>query len=104
MFFEKKVTIFKKKDRETWKQIRDALKAAGIKGVRASHYSADSLCACGCGSKLDPRNFGAKGWIDRDVYFIDVKKNDEPRARAIIQERGLQAVIDDDPVGRLGRI
>ena len=47
MFFEKKVTIFKKKDRETWQRIREALKAEGFKGVRASHYFADTLCAGG---------------------------------------------------------
>ena len=37
MLFEKKVTIYKKKDRETWEKIRDVLKGAGLKGVSASH-------------------------------------------------------------------
>lgn len=104
MFFAKKVTIYKKKDRETWEKIRSALKESGIKGVRASSYSADSLCACGCGSKLDPRNFGAKGYIDRHVYFVDVKVEDEERAKKILTERGIEAVIDEDPLGKFGRI
>lgn len=47
MFFEKKVTIFKKKDRETWQNIKDTLKAEGFKCVRASHYFADALCVGG---------------------------------------------------------
>ena len=57
MWFRKKVTIFKRKDRVTWQKIADALKDAGLEGVKAGSYEADSLCACGCGSKLDPRNF-----------------------------------------------
>lgn len=104
MWFSKKVTIFKKKDRETWQAIKSLLKNAGLKGIRASHYSIDSLSACGCGSKLDPRNFGAKGFIDRYVYFVDVKEEDYARAKEVLAENGIEAVIDDDPRGRLGRV
>ncbi len=104
MFFEKKVTIFKKKDRETWQRIRDALKEDGFKGVRASHYFADTLCACGCGSRLDPRDFGANGRIDRDVYFVDVRKDDEEMALAALRTRGIGAVVEEDATGRLGRV
>ena len=102
--FEKKVTIFKKKDRAAWQRIKDALKEAGVNGVRAGHYPVESLYSCGCGSQLDPRNFGAKGRIDRDVYFIDVKKDDVSKAQAIIEEHGLQAVVDEDVVGRVVRL
>ena len=104
MWFAKKVTVFKKKDKETWQKIRDALKEAGLKGVRASSYSVDSLCACGCGSKLDPRNFGAKGFIDRHVYFVDVRADDEQRAKNILIERGIETFIEEDPLGKLGRM
>ena len=61
MLFDKKETIYKKKDRETWQQIKDVLKAGGIRGVSASHYAQDVVRAGGCGAKLDPRDFGAKG-------------------------------------------
>ena len=104
MFFSKKITIFKKKDRETWMKIKDALKNSGLKGVRAGHYSIDSLCACGCGSKLDPRDFGAKGKIDREVYFVDVNEKDSERAKNILSENGIETFVDDDPIGKLGRI
>lgn len=104
MFFEKKVTIFRKKDRAAWERIRGALKEAGLKGMRAGHYFADTLAACGCGSKLDPRNFGAKGRVDRDIYFIDVRERDAPQARAILADRGLEAVVEEDAIGRLGRV
>ena len=32
--FEKRVEIFKKRDKETWLQIKAALKDAGLRGVR----------------------------------------------------------------------
>ena len=104
MWFRKKVTIFQKKDKETWQRIKDVLKDAGIKGVRASHYSADTLCACGCGSKLDPRNFGAGGHMDRDIYHVEVREEDSERVRSIIAENGIDAVVESDPIGKLGRM
>ena len=104
LWFSKKVTIYKKKDRDTWQKIKLALKDAGLKGVRASSYATDSLCACGCGSKLDPRNFGANGYIDRHVYFIDVKVEDEARAKNILAERGIETLVAEDPLGKLGRV
>ncbi len=102
--FEKKVTVFKKKDRETWLKIRDVLRNSGFKGVRASSYLADSLSACGCGSKLDPRNFGVNGKIDRHVYFVDVKSEDADRARKILADNAIEAIVEADPVGKLGRM
>ena len=56
MFFEKKVTIFKKKDRGAWQQIKDALEGAGLNGVRSSHYPVDSLRPCGCGPRPDAKD------------------------------------------------
>ena len=89
MWFAKKITIFKRKDRETWQKIRELLKSEGFTGVRASHYPIDSLNACGCGAKVDPRNFGANGYIDRDVYFVDVREEDKERAQNIIASHGI---------------
>lgn len=103
MWFTKKVTVFQKKDRDTWLRVRDSLKSAGLEGVKAGHYEAESLRACGCGLKLDPRNFGAGGKIDREVYFVDVRQEDEERAKNILASCGLEAVVDE-PVGRLGRV
>ena len=104
MWFRKKVTIFERKDRDMWQKIRDALKSAGLDGVKAGSYEADTLCACGCGAKLDPRNFGAGGKIDRSIYYVEVLKEDEQKARSILAENGLAAVVDYDPVGKLGRM
>ena len=93
MLFEKKETIFKKKDRETWEQIRDVLKTAGLKGVSASHYAQDVVRAGGCGAKLDPRDFGAKGKADHDIYYIKVREADVEKAKELILQNGLVAEV-----------
>ena len=103
MWFTKRITVFQKKDRDTWQKVKDVLKSAGLDGVKAGHYEAESLRACGCGSKLDPRNFGAGGKIDRDIYYVDVRQEDEQRAKSILAENGIAAVIDE-PVGKFGRM
>ena len=104
MWFTKRATIFKRKDKDTWTKIKDILKAEGFTGVRASHYPIDSLNACGCGAKVDPRNFGANGYIDRDVYFVDVRQEDSERAKTLLASHGIEAAVDDDVLGKLGRM
>ncbi len=91
--FEKKTDIFRKKDRETWLKIKAALKEAGIKGVSAGHYLQDSVMAGGCGAKLDPRDFGAKGRIDHEIYFVKVKESQEEAAKAELIKRGIVAEV-----------
>jgi len=92
--FEKRETIFKKKDRETWKRIRQVLKEAGVK-ASAGHYLQESLLPCGCGSKLDPRDFGAKGKVDREIYFIKVRTEDVKTALEIIDRSGLKTEVTE---------
>ena len=93
--FEKKVLIFKKKDRETWQQIRELLKAEGFKGVSATHYFGDTVAAGGCGAKLDPRAFGGGKVVDRDIYRIEVRESDKDRALDTIRAHGIVPVVDD---------
>jgi hypothetical protein len=52
---------------------------------------------------LDPRDFGVKGRIDRDIYYVDVRKDDAERAAAVLQANGIDAVVEEDAVGQLGR-
>ncbi|MBE6909639.1 MAG: hypothetical protein E7474_08755 [Ruminococcaceae bacterium] len=94
--FEKHIDIFKKRDRETWLRIKSALKEAGLRGVRSGHYLQDVVLAGGCGAKLDPRDFGAKGKIDREIYWVSVIAADEERARDILRKNGIVAEIADD--------
>lgn len=96
--FEKRVEIFKKRDRETWLQIKAALKEAGLRGVRAGHYLQDVVMAGGCGAKLDPRDFGGKGKIDRDIYWVKVIEADREKALDILRKNGLVAGIEDENV------
>lgn len=94
--FEKRVEIFKKRDRETWQQIRDALKEAGLPGVKAGHYLQETVMGGGCGAKLDPRDFGGRGRIDRDIYWVKVLAADEDRAREILRRSGIVPVVEED--------
>lgn len=91
--FEKKIDIFRKKDKTAWLEIKNALKEAGIKGVSAGHYLQDSVMAGGCGAKLDPRDFGAKGKIDHEIYFIKVRESQAEAAKAELTRRGIVAEV-----------
>ena len=94
--FEKRVDIFKKRDRETWLKIRAALKEAGLPGVKAGHYLQETVMGGGCGAKLDPRNFGSRGTIDRDIYWVKVIAGDEEKAREILRKNGIVPVVEEN--------
>ena len=94
--FEKRVYIFQKRDRETWEQIRDALKEAGLASMRSGHYLQETVMGGGCGAKLDPRDFGGRGKIDRDIYYVKVIAADEEKARDILRRAGIVPVVEED--------
>lgn len=81
--FEKREEVFCKRDREGWTAAKATLKAAGIQGVRAWHYEVEPPVG-GCGCKLDIRNFGPKGRIDREMYVIAVPVEETERAAAVL--------------------
>ncbi|MEE8886847.1 MAG: hypothetical protein SOI56_09875 [Eubacteriales bacterium] len=93
--FEKKIDFYRKKDKEAWQKIRDALKEEGIRHVSSGHYFGDSVAPNGCGGHLDPRNFGPSGVIDRDIYYIRVREEDEEAARDAIRKHGLVTEVVD---------
>ena len=41
---------------------------------------------CGCGATLDHRDFGPNGRIDRHTYYLCVRPEDVPRAKALLDE------------------
>ena len=94
--FEKHVDIFKKRDKASWLQIKAALKEAGYAGARSGHYLQETVMGGGCGAKLDPRNFGAKGVIDRDIYWVKVIAGDEEKAREILRQNGIVAEVEEN--------
>ena len=85
--FEKKVPVFRKRDKAAQEKIREALDAAGIWN-RCSHYEQEEIPVGGY-SAMDPRNYGKKGRIDREVYVVNVKAADQERALDAIRSAGL---------------
>ena len=74
--FEKKIEIFKKKDREAWTEIRDLLKKEGVAGISAGHYLQESVMAGGCGAKLDFRQKRK----DRQRYLLYPRQGSRRRS------------------------
>ena len=60
------------------------------------HYLQETVMGGGCGAKLDPRNFGSKGVIDRDIYWVKVIAGDEETARDILRQNGIVTEVQDD--------
>ena len=50
----------------------------------------------GCGAKLDPRDFGPRGRIDREIYWVEVRQSDEEQARDILRRSGIVPVVEED--------
>nr|WP_326184598.1 hypothetical protein [uncultured Oscillibacter sp.] len=82
-WFQKRVTVFRAQDKAGWLAARAALKDADVRDIRAGHYDVEPP-VCGCGAKLDPRNFGPKGRIDRSMYFITVPQADAEAAQSVL--------------------
>ena len=90
------VTLFKKRDREDWEQICKALQEADIKGVRSGHYLQETVMGGGCGAKLDPRDFGQQGRIDREIYWVEVPGRIEAEAREALRRSGLVPEVEEN--------
>lgn len=83
--FEKQVKVFSARgDKAGWLRAKEILTAAGVKIAQAGSY--DPNPTAGCGSHLDPRDFGAKGKGDRDEYYIFVKASLADRAREVLAQ------------------
>ena len=93
---KKKIEIFKKKDKDTWSDIKKALSADGSIKFKSGHYFNETVSHGGCGAKLDPRNFGGKGIIDRDIYWIKVAEEDADKAREILLKAGIAPIVDEN--------
>lgn len=91
--FEKKVLVFRKRDRETWEKIKDTLKRAEIH-FSSSSYEQDNIPVGGY-SAMDPRDFGKGGRIDRKIYTVSVKESLKDQALSEIRRAGIKAVVED---------
>ncbi len=96
--FEKRTVIFKKKDKEAWESVKKALNEGGFKDYKAGHYLQESVMAGGCGAKLDPRDFGGRGKIDREVYFVKVKEKDQEKALSILRANAIVPSVETEDI------
>lgn len=83
--FQKREEVFCRRDSGGWKTAKKILRDAGIRGVRAWHYETEPPVG-GCGCKLDIRNFGPGGPVDRETYVITVPEAEAERARKLLEQ------------------
>ena len=83
MFKKKEVVYDARGNRQEWKAAKQKLKDAGIKIAESGSYETEAPI-CGCGARLDARDFGPGGRIDRLSYFIMVKAEDLQKAKNVL--------------------
>ena len=82
--FGKREVVFRAPgDKARWQAAKEALKAAGIEIMEANSYEGE-IPLCSCGAKIDRRNYGPNGWIDRRGYYIAVRPEDVERAGQVL--------------------
>ncbi len=82
--FGKREVVFRAPgDKARWQAAKEALKAANIEIMEANSYEGE-IPLCSCGAKIDRRNYGPNGWIDRRVYYIAVRPEDVERAGQVL--------------------
>ena len=83
LFGKRKVVFEVQGDKDRWKSAKEALKGAGIEMMEAMSREGE-MPLCSCGAKVDRRNYGPNGWIDRQLYYIAVRPEDMERAKAVL--------------------
>ena len=84
-------------DKPRWKAARQRLKDSGIKIMETGYFETEPP-VCGCGAKLDHRDFGPNGRIDRLTYYISVRPEDAARARELLGDLLADAPPPRQPV------
>lgn len=79
LFVREKLIYKERGKKEEWKRAQALLKEAGLK-LSVTELPGEAPI-CGCGAKLDIRDFGPQGKIDRNFYYIDVPEKDYEKAR-----------------------
>lgn len=86
-FFVREKLVYKELGKkEEWKKAQALLKEAGFE-LSVTELSSEAPI-CGCGAKLDIRDFGPQGKIDRNFYYIDVSEKDYEKARTLLTDAG----------------
>lgn len=96
--FGKREIVFKTVgDSGRWKAARAALKDAGVKIMEAGSLESEEPI-CSCGAKIDRRNYGPYGWIDRRAYYVAVRPEDVGQANAVLVTAVGTPLISDELV------
>ena len=86
VLFGKREVVFKVQgDKARWKAARAAVETAGIQIMEASSYEGE-ITLCSCGAKIDRRNYGPNGWIDRRIYYIAVRPENAEQAKVLLAD------------------
>lgn len=89
---DKYVTVYSAQHgAKQWEQAQAVLKEAGLT-FKKGHYEKE-LPVGGCGCKLDLRNFGPRGKIDREVYYLDVPEGEEYKAVDLLDTAGIDGLV-----------
>lgn len=84
--FGKRETVFEVQgDKARWIRAKETLTREGIRIMEALSREGEAP-VCGCGAKLDHRDFGPNGRIDRRIYYIAVRPEDAEAARRLLRE------------------
>jgi hypothetical protein len=81
--FNRREIVFEARDKAGWEAARAALRAAGVEILEANSFETEQPI-CGCGPRLDSRDFGPAGRIDRLTYYVAVRPEDAQRARELL--------------------
>ena len=85
LFGKREIVFEVQGDKPRWQAAKDALKAADIKLMEALSREGE-VPLCSCGAKIDRRNYGPNGWIDRRIYYIAVGPEDAERSRQLLAD------------------
>lgn len=84
LFGKREIVFEVQGNKDRWNAGREALKTAGIRIMEAGSREGE-MPLCGCGAKIDRRNYGPNGWIDRRIYYIAVRPEDVEAAKTVLQ-------------------
>ena len=85
LFGKREIVFEVQGNKDRWKQAKEALQTAGIQIMEASSREGETPL-CSCGAKIDRRNYGPNGWIDRRIYYIAVRPGDVERAKEVLKD------------------
>ncbi|MEG1594037.1 MAG: hypothetical protein RR350_06460 [Oscillibacter sp.] len=82
--FGKRETVFSEKNQARYELCKTALENAGIQLMESGSYETEAPIS-GCGAKLDARDFGPGGKVDRRTYYLAVRPEDAAEARTLLE-------------------